>query len=308
MASTRSASSGLRWDSLRGGEIAGGGSTITQQYVKNYYLTQEQTITRKIKELFIAVKIDQQLDKDQILQDYLNTIWFGRGTYGIQTASRSYFGKNDQRAHAGGGRRDWRRSCATRATTTRPSSEENLQRFTQRFRYVLDGMVEKGWLDRATAEATVPPAVLPEQKSNTYGGPKGIFSSRSRTSSRQVGIDPAEIETGGLRIITTFDAKAHTAAVEAVAEQVPTENVEHLHVGLAAVKPGDGAVVAMYGGADAVTQSFNDADRLDPAGRVHGQAVHIGRCVRERHLAEEPVLGQLAFRGRRARQAREQRE
>ena len=254
------------WDSLRGGEIAGGGSTITQQYVKNYYLTQEQTITRKVKELFISVKIDQQLDKDQILQDYLNTIWFGRGTYGIQTASRSYFGKNASELTLEEG-------AAMAAILRNPGnydptlSEENLQRFTQRFRYVLDGMVEEGWIDRSTAEATVPPAVLPEQKSNTYGGPKGYLLQQVKNELEEVGIDPAEIETGGLRITTTFDQKAHTAAVEAVAEQAPTENVEHLHVGLAAVKPGDGAVVAMYGGPDAVTQSFNDAvDSIPQAG------------------------------------------
>src|SRR5690606_27689715 len=74
-------------DTLRGEASAGGGSTITQQYVKNYYLTQDRTITRKLRELVISVKIDQDVDKDQILADYLNTIWFGRGTYGVQTAS-----------------------------------------------------------------------------------------------------------------------------------------------------------------------------------------------------------------------------
>jgi membrane peptidoglycan carboxypeptidase len=254
------------WDSLRGGEIAGGGSTITQQYVKNYYLTQEQTITRKVKELFISVKIDQQLEKDQILQDYLNTIWFGRGTYGIQTASKSYFGKNvtDLTLEEGAAMAAILRSPGSYDPTL---SEENLQRFTQRFRYVLDGMVEEGWLERATADAAVPPEVLPEQKSNTFGGPQGYLLQQVKTELEQIGIDPAEIETGGLRVTTTFDRNAQIAAVEAVQAEAPTENVEHLHIGLAAVRPGDGGVVAMYGGPDAVAQSFNDAvDSIPQAG------------------------------------------
>ena len=251
------------WTSVRGGEITGGGSGITQQYVKNYYLTQERTLTRKIRELFIAVKIDQQMDKDQILQDYLNTIWFGRGTYGVQTAAKSYFGKPISELTLEEG-------AALAAILRNPSNydptlgEENLQRFTERFQYVLDGMVEKGWLDAATAAAVVPPKILPEQKNNTFGGPNGYLLQQVRKELVAAGIEPAEIETGGLRVVTTFDAKAQAAAITAVTEEAPTENVENLHIGLAAVVPGDGAVVAMYGGADAVNQSFNDAIDATP--------------------------------------------
>ena len=254
------------WSTIRGGEITGGGSGITQQYVKNYYLTQERTITRKIRELFIAVKIDQQMEKDQILQDYLNTIWFGRGTYGVQTASRSYFGKpiSELTLEEGAALASILRNPGNYDPTL---SEENLQRFTERFHYVLDGMVEKGWLNAETAAAAVPPEVRPEKKRNTFGGPNGYLLQQVRTELEDAGIEVAEIETGGLRVVTTFNAKAQKAAVQAVKEEAPTENVEHLHIGLAAVVPGDGAVVAMYGGADAVKQSFNDAiDAVPQAG------------------------------------------
>ena len=71
-----------------------GGSTITQQYVKNYFLTQDRTVSRKFKEFFISIKIDRSTDKNAILQDYLNTIYFGRGAYGIQAASKAYFNKD----------------------------------------------------------------------------------------------------------------------------------------------------------------------------------------------------------------------
>src|SRR4051794_22099104 len=80
------------WVDLRGGDIKQGGSTITQQYVKNAYLTQQRTFTRKFKEILISVKLGNSRSKDQILEDYLNTIYFGRGAYGIQAATHAYFG------------------------------------------------------------------------------------------------------------------------------------------------------------------------------------------------------------------------
>ncbi|QIM22419.1 transglycosylase domain-containing protein [Phycicoccus sp. HDW14] len=80
------------WVALKGGEATQGGSTITQQYVKNYFLTQDRTITRKAKEILISLKIDKQQSKDEILANYLNTIYYGRGAYGIETAAQAYFG------------------------------------------------------------------------------------------------------------------------------------------------------------------------------------------------------------------------
>jgi membrane peptidoglycan carboxypeptidase len=79
---------------VRNESVQQGGSTITQQYVKNVYLTQERTFTRKIKEAALAVKVERELSKDEILTRYLNVIYFGRGAYGVQAASRAYFGKN----------------------------------------------------------------------------------------------------------------------------------------------------------------------------------------------------------------------
>ncbi|HEY9409802.1 MAG TPA: transglycosylase domain-containing protein [Jiangellaceae bacterium] len=246
-----------------GGEISGGGSTITQQYVKNYYLTQDQTAARKIEELFISVKIDQELDKDDILASYLNTIWFGRDLYGVQTASKSYFGKpvSELTLEEGAGLASILRSPHRYDPTLGP---ENAKRFEERFRYVLDGMVELGDIDQATADAAVLPTVLPEQKANRYGGPNGYLLQEVKDELTAAGITEAQLNTGGLRIVTTFDAKAQTAAINAVEAERPKENAENVHVGLAAIKPGDGAVVAMYGGPDAVAQPFNDAVRAKP--------------------------------------------
>ena len=82
------------WNDIRGGGTLQGGSTITQQYVKNSYLTRERTLTRKVKEAIISLKVERKFNKDEILERYLNTIYFGRGAYGVQAASRAYFGKD----------------------------------------------------------------------------------------------------------------------------------------------------------------------------------------------------------------------
>jgi penicillin-binding protein 1A len=81
------------WNDIRG-EALQGGSTITQQYVKNVYLGRERTLARKIREAALAVKVERKFDKKEILERYLNTIYFGRGAYGVQAASRAYFGKD----------------------------------------------------------------------------------------------------------------------------------------------------------------------------------------------------------------------
>ena len=82
------------YNDLRGRGVRQGGSTITQQYVKNVYLTSERSIVRKVKEAVLAVKLERELEKDEILERYLNTIYFGRGAYGVGAATRAYFGKD----------------------------------------------------------------------------------------------------------------------------------------------------------------------------------------------------------------------
>src|SRR4029450_7665587 len=79
------------WQDIRGGTASQGGSTITQQYVKTVYLSNERTVTRKIKEAVLAIKLEQELSKEEILERYLNAIYFGRGSYGVGTAAHAYF-------------------------------------------------------------------------------------------------------------------------------------------------------------------------------------------------------------------------
>ncbi len=158
------------WNNLTS-DTTQGGSTITQQYVKNYFLSQEQSYARKIDEALIAVKIDRELTKDQILESYLNTIYYGRGAYGIQTASQAYFRKDVADLTVSEG-------AFLAAVTNAPSlfdpdyADGNKERAQERFAYVIDGMVAEGWLSQADADAaTFPTIEKPEPTSATTGGP-----------------------------------------------------------------------------------------------------------------------------------------
>ncbi len=120
-----------------GGGNTQGGSGITQQYVKNAYLNNAQTLTRKLKELMIAAKLSRDYSKDQILEFYLNTIYFGRGAYGIQAAAQLYFGEDVSKLSTAQG--------ALLAGLLRAPSyydpANHPEQSRQRWRYVLDGMV-----------------------------------------------------------------------------------------------------------------------------------------------------------------------
>jgi membrane peptidoglycan carboxypeptidase len=234
---------------VKGGPTQGG-STITQQYVKNYFLTQDQTISRKAKELIIAIKIDQQESKSTILANYLNTIYYGRGAQGIQTAARAYFGHDVSRLTVAEG--------ALLASVIRgPSFYDPALGATQkasaeaRVKYVLDGMVSQGWLSpQARARITFPKTVKAAR--STKAGTVGYLTEEVRMElTRKLRLSPSDIDRGGLRIVTTISKKAQDSAVRAVAENLPPEqDAPGLQVGLTAIRPGNGAIVAMYGGKD----------------------------------------------------------
>lgn len=243
------------WVRLRGGSTQGG-STITQQYVKNYFLTQDRTYTRKIKEFVIALKIEQRESKAQILQNYLNTIYFGRGAYGIETASQAYFGHPAAKLTVGEG-------ALLAAVIRSPGLYDPVSqraRAQQRVDYVLDAMVSRGWLPAAARATVTYPRVRARTGVNTRGGTNGylLLAVQDELKAR-VGLSEAQIDQGGLRVVSTFDRVAQKAAVEAVAAELPTQNAKGVRVGLAAIAPGDGAVIAMYGGPDQVAQPLNAA-------------------------------------------------
>ena len=245
---------------LKGGPTQGG-STITQQYVKNYFLTQDRTFTRKAKEFIISIKIDRQESKSTILTNYLNTIYYGRGAYGIQTAAKAYFGKDAARLTVAEG--------ALLASVIRgPVFYDPALGATQkasaiaRVNYVLDGMVTQGWLGTAARAKITFPKTVPKPKSSR-GGPVGYLTEEVRKElTGKLRLTPDDIDRGGLRIVTTISKKAQDSAVKAVADNLPSEqDAPGLRAGLTAIRPGDGAIVAMYGGKDySLIQSNSSTD------------------------------------------------
>jgi membrane peptidoglycan carboxypeptidase len=245
------------WNNLRGGSLQGG-STITQQYAKTAFLTPERSIQRKIKELVIAIKLENQFTKDQILENYLNTIYFGRGSYGVQTASQVYFATTvDQLTTA--------QSAVLASILRSPGlydpgfKKENLPRLEKRFIYVIDGMVKANWLDAETAKKIKFPVINPRVTSGALAGPKGYVISWVEKELNKLGFTDEQLLIGGYIIKTTLVKDAQEAAVAAVNKEAPTKAPANLHIGLAAIKPGTGEILAMYGGQDYLKYQFNAA-------------------------------------------------
>ncbi|MDN6799582.1 MAG: transglycosylase domain-containing protein, partial [Propionibacterium sp.] len=135
------------WTIARGGEMQGG-STITQQYIKILYLSQDRTMQRKLKELVLAVKMGKQVPKEDILAGYLNTIYFGRGAYGIQAAAKSYFNVDASKLTVP--QSAVLASILNNPTLFDPSGGAKArERLLNRYRYVLDGMLEAGNITQA---------------------------------------------------------------------------------------------------------------------------------------------------------------
>jgi membrane peptidoglycan carboxypeptidase len=244
-------------NNLKGGSLQGG-STITQQYAKTAFLSPERTIQRKIKELVIAIKLENQLSKDQIFESYLNTIYFGRGSYGVQTAAQQYFNRNvDQLTNA----QAIVISCILRSPGFYdPSySKANEKRLTDRFTYVVKGMVEAEWLTAEDAAKLKFPVIAPRVTSGSLSGPKGHIIEAVSKELKSLGFTEEQLLVGGLVIKTTIDQKAQTAAVDAINKLTPTKVPENLHIALVAIRPGTGEVIAMYGGADYLKRQLNDA-------------------------------------------------
>jgi membrane peptidoglycan carboxypeptidase len=244
------------WNNVTG-ESTQGGSTITQQYAKNAFLTQERSWDRKVKEALLAIKLETVVSKDEILEDYLNTIYFGRGAYGIEAAAIAYFGVPASELTLEQG-------AVLAAIIKSPSGlapEESLAGLEGRWEYVLDGMVEQGWLTPRQARNAEFPKIKKQKAKDRLGGQTGFLLTMVEQQLAELGFDETEIQRGGLRIISTFDRKAQRAATAAVRKVGPSSGTEGLRIGLAAVRPGTGEVVAIYGGDNFVDDQINNATR-----------------------------------------------
>ncbi len=257
----------------RGGDVQGG-STITQQYIKIYYLNSERSLSRKFKELLLAVKLSREVSKDKVLEGYLNTIYFGRGAYGIQAASLAYFNVDakdltDEQA------------AVLASVLNNPGSydpadgEETRARLLERYQYVISGMAEMGSI--TSAEAAEYKQALPKfpkiPTSSRYGGSNGFLMKMVEDELPAVtNLTPAQIAGGGYKVTTTFDEDKQADAVSAAksntkqAAAAAGKKKSKLHAAIASVDNSSGEVLALYGGPDFVKNSRNWATTARPTG------------------------------------------
>ncbi|WP_420881028.1 transglycosylase domain-containing protein, partial [Rhodococcus sp. (in: high G+C Gram-positive bacteria)] len=244
-------------DNVLGRDSAGGGSTITQQYVKNTLVGSERSVTRKMKELVISSKMAREWSKDEILAAYLNTIYFGRGAYGISAAATAYFGKplGDLTVAEGAVLAAVIQSPSSLDPTTDP---EALQ---ARWNYVLDGMVTMSALASTERQSMTFPAALPSAPNADAGaapGPEGLIRAQVLRELAESGVSEQDLNTEGLQITTTIDPKAQQAALDAVADTFEGEP-ENLRTAVVSIDPESGAVRAYYGGDDGKGFDFAQA-------------------------------------------------
>ncbi|NGO47789.1 transglycosylase domain-containing protein [Streptomyces ureilyticus] len=290
------------------------GSTITQQYVKNYYLAQEQTVTRKIKEFFISIKLDREVSKDEILEGYLNTSFFGRNAYGIQAAAQAYYDVDakDLTAAQGAYLASLLNAPSKYDVTAHP---ENRPAVVDRWNYVLDGMVEKKWLTPLERAGLEFPAPKEAKGSAGLSGQRGylVQAVKDYLTGGEI-IDEETLATGGYRITTTIQKDKQNAFVKAVDDQVmdqldkKSRKIDrNVRAGGVSIDPATGKVVAMYGGIDYTKQYVNNATRRDyqvgstfkpfvfASAVQHGSTTQDGRLITPNTIydgtSERPVEG-----------------
>ena len=242
---------------LTSDDTAGGGSTITQQYVKNAFVGNEVSYKRKFKELAIATKMSNEWTKDDIMAAYLNTIYFGRGAYGISAASQAYFRKPVQKLTPAEG--------ALLAGVIRspsyldPAVDEDAAKI--RWNYVLDGMVTIGAMSPSDRAAQKFPRVRTAPKSNgeVTPGPNGLIKRQVVEELTRLGVvTDEEIRTEGLKITTTIDPQVQNAAVKAANGKLEGEP-DNLRDAVVSIEPKTGAVRGYFGGNDGQGWDYSQA-------------------------------------------------
>jgi penicillin-binding protein 1A len=237
------------WANVRSGSMSQGGSTITQQYVKNVLTGPERSIARKVHEAILAVKLERTTSKQEILKGYLNTVYFGHGAYGVQAAARTYFDRDAKDLHL-------LQSATLAGLIAAPSARDPFEHPEEALRYrnfVLSRMVEVGSLDAGRAERirTRPLGLAEERHVRSEAA---HFMEHVRLALKGTyGLDA--LYRGGLRIRTTLDMEWQRDAERAIRSYLPSP--KEPEVALVAIDPRTGSIRAMVGGRSFERSEFN---------------------------------------------------
>jgi penicillin-binding protein 1A len=262
-------------------ELQQGGSTITQQYVKNVYTGGARTLERKIKEAVLAVKLEKRLSKNQILQGYLNTVYFGSGAYGAQAAAQTYFGIPARKLNV--------LQSATLAAVIPAPATFDPQRHPElakaRRNAVLQRMAELGYITTLEAnELQAKPLGIHKQKRRTISQSSYFNQYVSDQLVKSYGYQ--QTFEGGLRVTTTLDGRMQRAAEQAVARNLSTPGDPAAAV--VAIDPRTGEIRAMVGGTNFNKKKFNLAVQ---AHRTTGSAAKVFTLVAamEKHISLDSI-------------------
>ena len=249
------------WSTITGQQVQGG-STITQQMVRNYYegVSREQTVGRKLQEIIISIKVDQSETKEWVMEQYLNTIYFGRQAYGVQAAAEAYYHKNVDELTP-------EEAAFLAAAIQQPhyygeADVETTPEMENRWEYVINGMVTTGAITQSEADEMEFPAPEPERPdmSEDLSGFKGYMLQEAMNELERLDFTEDMIQRHGYEIVTTFDEDMMEAAYETVEETVPVEDLpEDVNLGLTTIDPATGEVLGFYGGHDYVANQYDSA-------------------------------------------------
>ncbi|WP_167441333.1 transglycosylase domain-containing protein [Amycolatopsis vastitatis] len=244
------------YNQVTGGQ--GGGSTISQQYIKKATENDAPTLTRKWTELAKSFKMNNQQSKEEIITSYLNIVFFGRSANGIQAASKAYFNKDVKDLSAS-------EAALLAGLIQGPSRSENQKYAQQRWTYVMDQMVANKWLrpdERAAAQFPTP---IPKNANKEQNSGKMTYQLQQRIKDELAtkGYDENKLFSTGAKIYTTIDPAAQDAAEQASQEGMKGQTDENLLNALVAVNPKTGGVIAYYGGPELV----KDANGKDQIGQ-----------------------------------------
>lgn len=257
------------------GRVGGGASTLTQQLVKNAILTNERTITRKIKEIILSIRLEQKYTKNQILKIYFNEIPYGSTNYGIEAAAQSYFGKHAKDLDL--------QEAATLAGLPRAPSYylNNPEALKNRRDFVLRRMAEEGYLPIEEAERMQQEPITLKQRFTDITAPHFVLYVKELLTER---FGEQLVDTGGLKVITTLDTKKQKIAEEAVSSTGKLfAEAGANNTSLVALDPKNGHILAMVGSRD----FFNEA--------IHGQFNVATQGLRQPGSSFKPIVYAAGF-------------
>ena len=284
---------------LKSGSLAEGASTITQQLAKLTHLSAEKTIRRKLEEINLAFQIEKVYNKDEILAMYLNTVYFGRGAYGIQAAAQAYFGVDAEDLTLN-------QSASLAAIIKAPSiyaphiSPSNNR---SRRQYILSVMAENGFISQEEKQEALDESIwvlAQEAEKQLYSW---YIDEALRESAELLGLSADEVIQGGFKIYTAYDARLQTIADEVYADSsffpAAASDGTPIQSAMAVVDTNNGAVLAMIGGRDyTVRRGLNRATQMrrQPGSAlkplaVYGPALELGYTTASVLLDEKTSFG-----------------